>query len=56
MFGDPFHIRYFANSLKIFDNLLKVLLAEIYDGIPCLFVFWRPYFGLESQSDYQPLS
>ena len=39
MFGDPFHIRYLANFLKLFDNLRKVLLSDIYDGIPCLFYF-----------------
>ena len=55
MFGDPFHISYLDNFLKLFDNLRKFLLADISDGIPCLFVFLRPYFGLESQSGYQPL-
>ena len=56
MFGDPFRISYLDNFLKIFDNLQKVLLANISDGIPCLFVFLLPYFGLEIQSGYQPLS
>ena len=56
MLGDPFHIRYFSNFLKIFDNIRKVLLADISDGIPWLFVFLQPYFGLEIQSGYQPLS
>ena len=56
MFGDPFHIRYLENFLKLFDNIRKVLLAEIYDGIPCLFVLLRPYFGLVGQIGYQPLS
>ena len=56
MFGDPFHIRYFANFLKLFDNLQKVLLADISDGTPFLFVFLRFYFGLEIQIGYQPLS
>ena len=41
MFGGPFHIRYPANFLKLFDHLRKVLLADISDGIPCLFVFLR---------------
>ena len=54
IFGDPFHIRYFANFLKLFDNLRKVLLTDISDGIPCLFVFLLPYFGLEIQSCCQP--
>ena len=39
MFGDPFHIRQPANFLKLFDNLQKVLLADISDGMPCLFYF-----------------
>ena len=56
MFGDPFLIRHFPNFLKRFDNLRKVLLTDISDGIPCLFVFWQPYFSLSSQSGYQPLS
>ena len=41
MFGDPFHIRYLANFLKFFDNLGNVLLTDISNGIPCLFVFVR---------------
>ena len=41
IFGDPLHIRYLANLLKLLDNLRKVLLAEKTDGIPCLFVFLR---------------
>ena len=47
---DPFNIRYLANFLKLIDNLRKVLLTDIYDGTPFLFVFLRPYFGLEIQS------
>ena len=56
MFGDPYQIRYLDNFSKLFDFVGKVLHADIYDGIPCLFVFFRPGFGLESQSGYQPLS
>ena len=41
---------------KLFDFIGKVLHADISDGIPCLFVFFRPCFGLERQSGYQPLS
>ena len=41
---------------KLFDNIGKVLHADISDGTPCLFVFFWPCFGLESQSNYQPLS
>ena len=40
MFGDPFHIRYLDNFFKIFDNIGKVLHAEISDGMPYLFVFF----------------
>ena len=40
MFGDPFHIRYLDNFFKLFDNVGKVLHDDIYDGIPCLFVFF----------------
>ena len=49
-------ISQFPNFLKLFDNLQKVLLTNIYDGIPFLFVLLRPYFGLESQSGNQPIS
>ena len=57
MFGDPFHIRYLANFFTLFDNLRKVLLADISDGVPCIFdVFLLSYSGLESQSGYQYLS
>ena len=45
-----------SNFLKLFDNLRKILLAEISDGIPFLSVFLRAYFVLEIQSGYQPLS
>ena len=41
---------------KLFDFVGKVLHADISDGIPFLFVFFWPCFGLESQSGYQPLS
>ena len=56
MFGPLLLIRWFPNFLKLFDNLLKVLLADISDGIPCLFKFLQPCFGLEIQSGNQPLS
>ena len=47
-----------SNSTKVYNSndCNFQLLTDIYDGIPCLFVFLRPYFGLESQSGYQPLS
>ena len=56
MFGYLLHIRYPENFLKLFDNIRKVLNDDISDGIPCLFVSLRPYFGLQSQSGYEPLS
>ena len=37
MFGDTFHIRYLDNFFKLFDFVGKVLHADIFDGIPCLF-------------------
>ena len=48
MFGDPFHISYLANFLKLFDNLRKVFLAEISDGIHCLLCFCDLTFFLKS--------
>ena len=56
MFGHLFLIRWFPNYLKLFDNLWKVLLNDISDGIPYSFVFWWPYFSLEIHNGYQPLS
>ena len=41
VFGPLLLIRWFLNSLKLLDNLRKVLLTDISDGIPCLFVFLR---------------
>ena len=41
---------------KLFDFVGKVLHTDISDGIPCLFVFFIPCFGLDSPSGYQPLS
>ena len=39
MFGDPFQIRYLDNFFKLFDFVGKVLHTDIYDGIPCLFIY-----------------
>ena len=44
------------NFFKLFDFVGKVLHTDISNSIPCLFVFFRPCFGLDSQSGYQPLS
>ena len=54
MFGPLLIIRQFPNFIKLFDNLRKVLLTDIYNGIPCLFVLLHPYFGVEIQSGNQP--
>ena len=40
MFGDPFHISYLDNFFKLSDFVGKVLHADIYYGIPCLFYFF----------------
>ena len=39
MFGDPFDISYLANFIELFDNLQKVLLVDISDGIFYIFLF-----------------
>ena len=56
MFGGTLKIRYLDNFFKLFDFVGKVLHTDIPDGIPCLFIFCWPCFGLESHSSYQPLS
>ena len=56
MFGYLFQMRYHNKFFKLFDFVGKVLHTDISDVIPCLFIFCRPCFGLESQSGYQPLS
>ena len=56
IFGCPFLMRYLNKIFKLFDFVGKVLHTDIYDGIPCLFIFCRPCLGLESKSGYQPLS
>ena len=56
MFGCLFQMRYLNKIFKLFDFVGKVLHTDISDGIPCLFVFLRPCFGLETQGGNQPLS
>ena len=56
MFGCLFQMRYLKFFFKLLDFVGKVLHTDISDGIPCLFIFCQPCFGLESQSGYQPLS
>ena len=48
-------IRQFLKFLKLPNNLRKVLLTDISDGVPCLFVLVRPCFVLETQRGDQPL-
>ena len=40
MFGPLIFIRQFLNFLKLLNNLRNLLLTDISDGIPCLFVFF----------------
>ena len=54
MFGDHFHIRYLENFLKLFDNVRKVLHADISDGIPCLLVFFDPTLVLRARAVTNP--
>ena len=56
MFGCPFQMRYLNKIFKLFDFVGKFLHTDIPDGIPCLFTFCWPCFGLEIQSGYQSLS
>ena len=56
MFGNSFRIRYLDNCFKIFDFVGEVLLTDISYGITYLILFFRPSFGLERHSGYQPLS
>ena len=48
LFGPLLLISYFLTFLKLLDNLQKVLLTDISFGMPSLFLFLRPYFGLET--------
>ena len=50
MFGPLFLISQFSNFIKLFDNLQKVLLADIYDGIPCLLYFCKPTLVLKARA------
>ena len=55
MFGDPFHIRYLeniSNSLIILERSFMLTFPMAY----LAFFIFRPCFGIESQSGYQPLS
>ena len=54
MFGDPFQIRYLDNFFKLFGFVGKVLHTDIYDGIPCLFVFFDLALVLRYRSVTNP--
>ena len=56
MFGPLLLRRQFLTFLEIPNYLGKVLLNEISDDMPFLFVSVRPYFGLKNQRGNQPLS
>ena len=56
MFGPPPLITFITQLLKLPNNLWKVLNTDISNGIPCLFVFLWPCFGLETHRGNQPLS
>ena len=53
MFGCLFQIRHLNKIFKLLDFVGKVLHTDISYGIPCLFIFCRPCFGLQSQSEVE---
>ena len=53
MFGPLLLIRYFLKFLKLPNNLKKVLLTDISDGIPCLF-FCNPALVLKPREVINP--
>ena len=54
MFGPLLLIRQFPNFLKLFDNLRKTLLTDIYDGIPCFLYFCDLTLVLKSREVTNP--
>ena len=56
MFGDPFHIKYLDFFFKVFDNIEKVIHANIYDGIPCLYEFFDLALDLRARAVTNPFS
>ena len=54
MFGCPFQIRYLNNFFKLFDFVGKVLHTDIYDGIPCLYIFFDLALVLRSRAVTNP--
>ena len=55
IFGPPPLITFIRYFLKLPDNLWRVLLTDIYYGIPCLFSFLWPWLVLETQRGNQTL-
>ena len=56
MFGNLLLITFIRQFFKLLNNIWKVLLPDISDGTPFLFVFVWPYFGLETNRGDQTLS
>ena len=56
MLGTPPLINIIRELVKLPNNLWKVLLTDISDGIPCLFVLLWHCFGLETQRGDQHCS
>ena len=56
MFGDTFHIRYLEMFFKLFDNVRKVLHADISDGILCLFVSFDLALVLRARAVTNPFT
>ena len=57
IFGPLLLISYFPNFLKLFDNLRKVLLTDISNGIPCSFALLRNLtFVLKARAVTKPFT
>ena len=56
MFGPPSLITFIRSFRKILYNIWKVLHTDIFDGLPCIFVFLWSFFAIETQRCNQPLS
>ena len=58
-FNDMSNVTYMSlpfKFIKLPNNLRKVVLTDISNGIPCLFVILWPSFDLETQRGNQPIS
>ena len=54
MLGPLILIRWFINFIKILNNIKKVVLTEISDGIPCLFYFCNLVLVLKPREVINP--